>query len=239
MRFAIFDLETARILPPDTANIIKHMPLGISCAAVALSDGPTEVWHGAPQLDRAGAQELVRRMEALVAQGYVLVTWNGASFDFRVLAAESGMEEACGRLAMDHCDLMAVVVCIKGYRLGLQKVLEGAGMAGKTTQYRLPDGRMVDPSGANAPILWDEGHYDAVLSYLTQDVEQMRDLMPHILRRRGLFWTSGRGKPQSLPLPSLLSVRDCMALPLPDTAWMDNPPSRAELVEWIPAHLVA
>ena len=36
MPHAAFDLETAKILPPNVTDLKQHIPLGIACAAIAL-----------------------------------------------------------------------------------------------------------------------------------------------------------------------------------------------------------
>lgn len=235
MRWMTFDLETARLLPPETFNLIEQMPLGIACAAIAFSDRETELFHGGERLTAAEAAALVRRLQALEAEGYRLVTWNGCSFDLRVLADESGLWKECGALALNHVDLMAWVVCANGYRLSLQTALDGAGLGGKLRGFALPDGTLIDPSGANAPRVWADGHREAVLAYLRHDVEQLGKLVTTVAARRALSWKSKSGRPMQLSRATPPTVRECLAMPLPDTSWMRNdPPSRSELIEWIP-----
>lgn len=236
MRQIAFDIETARILPSDArGDLLAYKPLGITCAALAFDDGrATELWQAAPRMSREHACLLVGRLQELVAQGYQLVTWNGCSFDFQVLADESGLTEECGALALAHTDLMLYVTFCLGYRLKLDAALKGAGLAGKSHCYVLADGREVDPSGAAAPQLWAQGEYDAVLHYLRQDVEQLLALAERILQRRQLRWTSARGYPMELGVRQFLPVRDCFHLPLPDTSWMSEPPTRRSFVAWIP-----
>ena len=56
MKFASFDLEIAKVLPPEITDLKAHAPLGIACAAVALSDRPDVLyWQGTPQLSAAEA----------------------------------------------------------------------------------------------------------------------------------------------------------------------------------------
>lgn len=235
MRLIAFDIETARVLPSGVRNFFDYKPLGIACAALAFSDGrPTELWQGVPQLSCAEARRLVLRLQELVAQGYRILSWNGCSFDFQVLADESGLHHACGELALAQIDLMLYVTFRIGYRLKLDAALQGAGLPGKRHSYVLPDGREVDPSGANAPCLWAQGEYEAVTSYLRQDVEQLLHLADAVQRERRMAWTSSRGNPQSLAIQALPSVRDCFRLPLPDTSWMTDAPTLRSFVEWIP-----
>ncbi len=236
MRLAAFDLETAKILPPTVSDLKQHMPLGISCAAIALSDAEEpEVWSGAPQLTADECGKLVDRLQALVAAGYTLVTWNGASFDFFVLAQESCRTEACGQLALGHVDLMVMVTFTKGYYLGLDKALAGAGLQGKVKNVALRDGTILsDMSGAQAPALWKAGEHEAVLAYLKGDVAQLLALAEVVHRTRSIRWLSNSGKPQSVRVNKLLTVSECFQIPAPDTSWMSNPPARSSFVNWIP-----
>lgn len=236
MRFAAFDLETAKILPHGVTDLKQHAPLGIACAAVALSDAQeVELWDGHPQLAVDECRALVSRLQELVADGYTLVTWNGASFDFFVLGQESGLVEACGDLALAHVDLMVVVTFAKGYYLGLDKALAGAGLDGKRKNVILKDGSALpDMSGAQAPALWKAGEDDAVIAYLKGDVTQLLALASIVDKTKTLRWNSSRGKPQSVRVGKGYTVNECFRMPQPDTSWMNNPPARSDFVDWIP-----
>src|SRR5690349_18469347 len=109
MKFATFDLEVARGFP-DGTSWQSSAPLGISCAALALSDAPEpKYFQGAPQMSVAACAELVAALQHVINAGYTLVTWNGTSFDFAVLAQESNCAKECAELALAHVDLMAIV----------------------------------------------------------------------------------------------------------------------------------
>jgi hypothetical protein len=233
MRFAAFDLEIAKQTPTDAGDLMAYAPLGITCAAVATSNAPVRFWHGESQLSRVEACHLVRDLQALVAAGYILITWNGCAFDFQVLAQESGMHAECGALALAHIDFMLIVTYTKGYRLGLEAALKGAGLAGKAKQVRLRSGEVVAFSGMEAPARWAAGEREAVLAYLEQDVVQLLALGEVIAKKQCLRWTSGRGNPMSIQLRTIPTVRECTRIPVPDTSWMAAPPARAEFVAWI------
>jgi|SRR5581483_8082344 hypothetical protein len=236
MQFAAFDLEIAREFP-DNGNWRDAAPLGITCAALALSDEPApRFFYAAPQLSREACVELVRELQRVAADGYTLVTWNGTAFDFAVLAQESDMARECAELALAHVDLMLLVTFRRGHFLGLQKALEGAGISGKKQEVILNDGtRLYEMSGKRAPELWRRGEYDAVLSYLREDVMPLLELARLVEASKQMRWTSGKGNLQTLRVEKLYSVRECFAFPLPDTSWMKmDPPQRAKLVEWMP-----
>ncbi|HLP17445.1 MAG TPA: hypothetical protein VK470_14370, partial [Bacteroidota bacterium] len=234
MKFASFDLEIAKVIENDTPDWRSMTPLGITCAAVALTgcDDP-RFWHGRPKLTQEECCKLVADLQAIVAEGYTLLTWNGSSFDFAVLAEESGMYRECVELNAMHIDMMLLVTFVKGYFLGLQKALIGAGLAGKLKHVTLNDGTpLTEMNGALAPKLWAQGECDAVLSYLRDDVLQPLLLAEHIEREKKIRWTSNAGKPQFVAVPKLLTVRECFSLPIPDTSWMKDPPSRGHFIEW-------
>ncbi len=233
MKLISFDIEIAKILPEFSGNLFEHAPLGISCAAVASDE--VRFWSGVPQLSQEENQTLVKDLMAYAADGYTFVTWNGCGFDFRLLAQESGMVEECGELALNHVDLMLLVTFNKGWFLGLDKALNGAEIGSKVHEVKLTNGKMLhNMDGGMAPKLWADGEHDAVLTYLRGDVEQTLALAENILKTHSIRWTSGRGKPQSVSVPKLLTVRECFDIPEPDTSWMSDPPEREDFVKWIP-----
>jgi len=236
MKFAAFDLEITKILPENTYNLMDYAPLGISCAAAALSDQDEPIiWQGVPGMDKAQCQAMVAELSELVLSGYQLVTWNGCAFDFQVLAQESGMVDECGKLALNHFDLMLLVTFTKGYFLGLDKALQGAGIKGKVKQVKLKDGSMLhDMGGGKAPELWAQGEHEAVLSYLRGDVLGLLELVEVVQRQKRMNWKSNRGNVQNIRVQKLLTVKECFSIPEPDVSWMSNPPRRQQFVDWIP-----
>ena len=235
MKLAAFDLEIAAVVPDTVQEWSKVKGLGISCAAIAFSDiDEVEVWQRVPRFEKSVSIDLVERLGELSEEGYTLVTWNGCSFDFRVLAEESGLVQRCGQLALNHVDLMLIVTFTKGWYLSLQAALQGAGLSGKLTRVRLSTGREIrDMDGSKAPALWAAGEHDAVLAYLKDDVVQLLKLAQLVSRRGRLSWLSRTGNPQEVRLSRLLTVTECFDIPEPDTSWMSNPPRRKQFTDWI------
>jgi hypothetical protein len=235
-KFATFDLEVARGFP-DGADWQSHAPLGISCAALGLSDAAEpHIFQGRPEMTREACRELVGFLQQVVSDGYTLVTWNGTAFDFAVLAMEADLPRECAELALAHVDLMVIVTCKRGHYLALQKALDGAGIPGKLKEVRLNDGSLFNNmTGKNAPELWGRGEFDAVLCYLREDVMPLLELAQVIERKKVMRWTSSRGSPMSLDVPKLWSVRESLRLPMPNTAWMKlPPPDRRKFIQWMP-----
>jgi hypothetical protein len=142
-------------------------------------------------------------------EGYTLLTWNGCSFDFHVLAQESSLFNECGDLALNHIDLMLIVTFTKGYFLGLDKALAGAGVKGKVKNVTLSNGTLLnDMSGAKAPQLWADGEYQVVLEYLRADVTQLIELAKVIETKKSFQWKSNSGRTQSFPIEKFLVVKE-------------------------------
>lgn len=231
--FVAFDLETAKVLPPQVGDLLAHRPLGIACAAAVVS-GEAEplTWHGmqdgkpSAQMSRAEVCFMIEQLKSLVEEGYTLVTWNGLSFDFDVLAEESGLPSDCAELALGHVDMMFHAVCQLGHRLSLGKAAEGLGVGEKTG------------SSGDAPAMWVEGRCDEVLRYNVQDARLTLAVAEESQRRRQLVWITARGRARSMPLSrGWRCVRDACEIPPPDTSWMDDPPSRADFMKWLPRGL--
>ena len=231
-RYLAFDIETAKVLPPGVEDILDHRPLGIACAAAVTSDTEdVATWYGrtaagspSPKMSEAEASALVDDLSGFVADGYTLVTWNGLAFDFDILAEESGALDRCIELAVDHVDMMFHIVCARGYFLSLQKAAVGMSVPSKLSGV----------SGAQVPAMWANGEHELVLEYNVQDVRVTAGLAVACDRARALHWVTQRGSRASMPLPNgWLSVRDALELPVPDTSWMTDPPSRDDLVGWM------
>ena len=236
MKLAAFDLEIASSFPDDHIEFSRLVRLGITCAAVALSDQHLpQLWKRHPRLSVDECIELVNALGRYANAGYTLVTWNGCQFDFQVLAGESGLYEQCGRLAWEHVDMMAMVTFTKGYFLSLEKALIGAGLGGKQKSVTLRSGRVLNGmDGSLAPELWAQGETEAVLSYLKEDVLQTLRLAQSVLSQRRIRWTSNRGTPQEAHFERLFTIRECFGFPLPDVSWMSSPPRREQFTAWIP-----
>jgi len=253
MEYVAFDLEIAKELPEGCEDWKAHRPLGISCA-VTLAVSPeaegerTERrWHGAEQADgRLASRMTPQECQALAdyllmkkSQGYQIVTWNGLGFDFDVLAEEVNdldVWQALRDLALVHVDPAFQMLCEKGFMCGLEAAAQGLGVGKK----------FEDVHGADAPVLWkqERDDQDRVLDYCAQDVALTAAVHDEIVKRRYLTWIRKDGRVSSPWRPTfytptemaadrrLLTVTEALALPLPDTSWMDKPWSRSKFLGW-------
>ena len=232
MTYLAFDLETAR-LTPDGEDWSFHRPLGISCYALAwrTADGLlSQTGHGKegagqaqPQMSRDECRALVEQLSEQVRQGFTLLTWNGLGFDFDILAEESGMHAECCELARAHVDMMFHFFCLQGYPLGLNTAAKGMGLAGKTEGM----------DGSQAPLLWQQGDYDNVLAYVTQDVVTTLSLAEEVAARKQIRWLARGGKPNKVNIAKWLPVHEALTLPLPDNKWLRKPMTRERFTGWM------
>ena len=233
-RFVAYDLETAKILPENcNADLLSYRPLGIACAAAVTHDADGSfLWHGrdarglpAPEVSPREAVAIVEDLERLTVRGFTIVTWNGLGFDFAVLADASGLADRCAALALGHIDMLFHFVCARGHFVSLQKVAEGMGLKGKTAGV----------TGADAPKLWAAGQHDRVLEYCRQDSRTTLEIAEMAEEKERMSWLTRKGTREQLPLPhGWLTAREAQTLPLPDTSWMSEPPSRDGFFRWFP-----
>jgi len=243
MAFVGFDVEIAKPVP-EGPDILVHRP-GIACAALAReSGGPVAIlfdpsaspeWFDTQTrtMTREGALRILTALEDAVRRGETLVTWNGAGFDFRLLADETGRHADCARLAMASVDMMFQVLCERGHPLSLDAALRGAGLPPKMDQVTLRSGESVRISGIEAPRYWQAGEYSAVAAYCAADADRTAALAAACQLSRRLAWISQKGRPNEIYLRTgWLTVEQCLALPVPDTSWMTKPMRREDVLAW-------
>jgi hypothetical protein len=231
-RYLALDIETVKLVPADASDWRLYRPLGISCAAtLATGQEGSEVWHGGRnhqrptnRMNRDELCKLVVYLERLVKNGYTIVTWNGAGFDFDVLAEESGLAKTCKRLARSHVDMMFHVFCQLGYGISLGAVAKGMGLVGKTGGL----------TGNDAPRLWAERKRNQVFRYVAQDAQTTLALAERCESERWLRWVTRSGRKRQMALPKgWLSVGSAQKLPEPITFWMTAPWSRQKFTAWL------
>jgi len=230
-KYLAFDLEIYKEIPEGAADFRRFRPLGISCAATLASGGDLKLWFGKDSQGSITSQTPVEQLNELVAyimdmrlKGYKVVTWNGLGFDFDILYEETGSNPDCKFLALNHYDMMFHLFCEKGYPLSLDKAARGMGLSGKTPGM----------DGSQVPLLWQQGQFDKVLEYLSQDVKATLELAAVCESRHHLEWFSNTGKQQRLALPKgWLNVEAALKLPEPDTSWMSNPWPRRKFTGWL------
>lgn len=214
-------------------DFMNSWPLGISCAATTYEGGVSK-WYEpnyGPQLSTTNCSNLVNYLCDLHEEGEQLVTWNGTRFDWHVLAYESGMVQECIDLAMNSVDLMFIIMCHKGFFAKLDNC----------ARMMVGEGKPDDIDGALAPTLWKRGEYQKVLDYVCLDSRLTAQVAQEVAKIDMIAWTSSSsGKAHSIDLKHLIkdgrlpTVAECLErIPLPDTSWMDNPPTREDFFTWM------
>lgn len=231
-KFLAFDIEIAKPIPEGITDWKAFRPLGISCAATQASDEDVpQLWYSKAdegyhaRMSPADVQDLICYLRFMAGEeGYTILTHNGLSFDFDVLAEESvTMADWCAELAMSHVDTMFHFFALRGHFIGLDKIAKGAGLSGKTEGM----------NGAMAPQMWATGEYDKVLEYVAQDVRTTLDVALAVEAQGCVRWISNSGRPNRVPLTRWLTVAEAMMLPEPDTSWMNEPVKRSKFIEWM------
>ena len=236
-RIIVFDVETWKILPEES-NPRDHLPLGITVAAIGecnLLQGPkiaigidfrfamTEEHQFVDRMGQYVASHIVDELLQWVDRGYTPVTWNGAGFDFRILASESGRHDDCAYLAANHVDLMFQFLCCRGFPVSLEAAAEGS--LGRNKADHLPSHEV--------PAAWRSGRHDDVLEYLKQDIVLTAGMAEFALRNEAIRWIAQSGMPMVAEIGPIRRVHECLNIPLPDTSWMTEPIGRGEFYSWL------
>lgn len=229
--YLAFDIEIAKVVPDDVDDWKSQRPLGISCMASysTTCDRPkvwftkTDTGSPSPQMSQHDIACFVDYLKAEQSKGAIPLSWNGLSFDLDILAEESGMSDECQSIAMSHVDMMFHIVCEKGFPVALKSAAAGLGVEGK----------LEGMDASDAPKLWAKGDYNKVIEYVAQDVKTTLAVAQAAERQKQFMWITQRGRLSEMPLPcGWLAVKEAMKLPLPDTSWMDDPPSREDFSAW-------
>jgi len=229
-----FDLESTGV---DFAEDID-----ITCAATLLvednGDRRLLTWHSdfAPKMSGADLERLGGYI-ADVCRRATLVTFNGLGYDLRVLATAIQRAHAASALPRDlaalahsdrHVDVFYQWLCEKGYYAGLSSFLSANELLQKSM------------SGEDAITQWADGPLlakQAVLEYVSGDVECLRQLYELVVDAKGCFRVAKRtGKKTHWKVPSWQSTLESTGVynrKKPDVAWLEDPPEVHNVRRWI------
>lgn len=227
-----FDLETAAAPPAARED---NWAIGVTCGVTHREEDSPIRWHGMIQPDEryslrmpAGIVRSLTQYLISAGERNQIVTINGAHFDFQVLAAECQCPDtvkALRELALDHYDPCLQMLCQRGFPVGLEALCKGFGLRGKSEGM----------DGATAASQWfgSRSDQEQVLAYCEQDARATLDVALNIQSAEGMRWVSKRSGKRLWEPGGLLTVRECLELPLPNVDWMDDPPSREDFVGWL------
>jgi hypothetical protein len=238
-KWLAFDIETHSW--PDGDDTRRD--LGVTCVALALADGP--VLHWPTVIDESGVfgerllpgdiDRLVTDLCEYSADGYKIATINGLGFDFPVLAAEVSsleMYDNLRDLALGSYDPAFQMLCERGFMVGLDAMAVGLELSERKTK---------DMSGAKAVDMWetdDLNQQRQVIEYVRQDARVALGIVQALEDQGILRWQTKRGCVSAHRLEhGLLTVRQCLELPLPDVEWMkargSSPWPREKFSGWL------
>jgi hypothetical protein len=238
--FTSLDIETTVSPNPSDRRIL--------CAAIAYPDASGQTTYETFQESVQGSDFVSAFCLTIFEHadaGRKIVSWNGAAFDFPGLAQHApAFSQQLRDVCMGSFDPCARVLCGIGYPVGLDACAKH--MLGETKRHAvlLSDGETVidNMSGAVAEKYWHYGETDAVIEYLKGDVDVTLRVMHAISQEKTVRWMSKKGKPHTLSFVAedagkLLTVADCLAMPMPNTDWMDTEGrelfSRQRMYEWL------
>lgn len=239
LKLISFDIEIYNELFEEGSEEVQFEKIIPSVAATTIDGVDIKFYYDDPYITKEKACVLVEDMLQSYKQGYIPFTWNGTSFDFRILGLYSGMVSECADLALNSYDAMLNVTFLKGYFLGLDTALKGFGLASKQHTVTINSGETItDMTGMKAPEMWRNHEFEAVKQYLAGDVIQPLKLAFSINESKSIKWTSKTGTPMSIKT-DLIPVKELFKLPHPNTSWMTKPcKKRSEFVDWMPKNIL-
>lgn len=228
-----FDLETAKPIP-DFSKWREHVPLGVSCAS-SYWFGGRALWYAGktqntftPKMSESEKNEMIETIFDAMVNGYTIVSFNGAGFDFHMLYLEtqdSEIKKKIREIAYNHVDMMFHFYTVKGYPIGLDKMSKSIGLSGKTEGMH----------GDLAPELWQKGEYEKVLEYVSDDGRLTYDSYRIIMAQNGFSWISNSGYNNTFILENnkWMTVDECLRIPEFHPKWMREPLMRKDMVGWL------
>lgn len=228
------DLELASLfdLAPGQ-DLWDHAPFELAVVAMATERGEVRHWYelgpdGKPArcLSARQAREVLGFLREAQRAGIRVCAWNGVSFDVRALGETAGDLKLAAEVALELVDPMFQFFQQRGFLLGLAKAAEGLGIERRKLMH-----------GSDAPKEWARGNHQLVLDYVAGDCRLTDAVIGRIEETRSVRWRSAKGTPAQEPMPRLLTAREILLLPPPDTSWMkDRPLGRERFYEWMLPH---
>lgn len=202
------DLEITNIIPADYQGSWFDLDLRISCVSSYSAEGEYSwynrngkvdgVWSPTGgEMDGSIMLSTLMNLTSDIDDGHTLVSWNGASFDFRVMADNYDTPEYAKELCLSHIDLMLNFWYQHGHRVSLAKVLKGYNMQPKHMH------------GSSAPKLWAEGKYQEVIDYCEDDARKTLKVAEIVHETSCIRWISRMGFPHVSPM-SMLTVKEIL-----------------------------
>jgi hypothetical protein len=220
MTTAYFDLETTGV-DADAAITVAAVKI------VSEGDESYRIFHDGHGTTMGA--DTADKVVAVLEAADVVYSYNGAAFDFRMLAAAASDSTAAIEVCSRHRDVMLDFSATTGYYSAMN-----AWAA---------DGATKTATGAWAATAWFTDEAPAVAEYCAADTDVLHKIVERGLAVGALARTAaatGRvsvwvltdavdGRPRfRTTAESIAAARDNP----PDTSWMDNPPDITAAMQW-------
>lgn len=231
MKWTVFDFEFTSMLPQEhwtSMDLIKD--IHISCASI-FSTGETwpQVWYerndsSGDFMSEATLCAFVDNLYLCKQSGFTIVTWGGASSDWRFLLKECPTKkDLILSLALDSIDLPMCSCMSIGVMMGLNAACKALG-------YSLKD----DQASANVPEMWNSGKRQEVLQHVSNDSYATMLVVVQAYRTKTLPWITQKGHYKSWTPVQFWTIRECLAKELPSTPYVLQPHQNAKLMaRWL------
>ena len=207
-------------------------PMGRITCVVTVANGRSKVWAspdkdgGYAEMNEDTVRELVEFFEGDGDMGRDVISYNGASFDFRMLwlqTSDADIRKRVEILALNHFDLHLACILARGHRIKLDSLATASLGQAKTA------------SGASAIDMWSNKEYDKLFEYCTKDVELLRDLHELALNDSKLTFESRKGNLFDFDLKEFvgLGAEAMSKLPPKKEDWMDDNSTLVQVFDWI------
>jgi hypothetical protein len=182
----------------------------IYCAATMCSDEVLpHVWFDADArgisdcMSEKTLHQFVEYLDIKARDGYTIVTWGGVGADFRLLASSvPTAASAIAQLCLSHVDIPFMSASVQGMMMGLAAAASSLGLS--------------KPSSEHIPELWASERH-RVLQHVSNDTLLTVEIVRSMLASKELSWITARGIRRVWFPVSMMSVRQCLQLPLPVT----------------------
>lgn len=217
-----FDAETTGLFPDGriTCIVTEHD----SRTKVWATPGETESSYAI--MDDACILELVTFMEEHGDAGREVVSYNGSSFDFKMLAHQAkdpALKDRIKTIALNHCDLHLACMIERGHRIKLDGLAKASLGSAKTG------------SGLDAIKYWNAKEYKKLFEYCQQDVELLRDLYNLAENGDVLRFESANGNVFDVDLKAVIGMtaNEVSKQPPKVQDWMRTAPCFDKVFDWI------
>lgn len=174
----------------------------------------------AVEMSQADADAALDAMQKHLDDGDIIVTYNGVKNELKTLA-EAADRPKLSKVAMQIHDIAFQMYSMRGFQIAFS-----AACAGMHVEYT-PVADITSSSWGLSP----SGAVDAATNYLTALVMLWENI---IYLGKVVEWTAKTGRQSKFEFGRMMTVKDSLALPEPDTRWMDKQPApRTDSLKWM------